>query len=285
VANQQASSLLSWTGEHAQQMATIEQSLDRVIILEGVLNILPKSMDQINRVIQNGSQLVLDNIQIGTGDRMLVTVNELKLDMGKIYAVTGDSACGKSSLLSKIKGVKENGISGTGTIYYPRVNDRDPKIVMISQQDYFPLHSTLQEVLAYPELIPNEPELNQEQREKMLELLEEIGLHDFTGLNTKVEKLDLDSKKDWYTTLSGGEKKKVIIISAIIKKPDILILDEIFNGLDSSSVKIAEQMLKKYLSDTLILIVDHHAKNHNYDDFYNQELYFADKMVTLRNIT
>jgi len=44
MANWQTSNLLSWTGEHAQQIATIDQSLDRVIILEGVLHTVPKSV-------------------------------------------------------------------------------------------------------------------------------------------------------------------------------------------------------------------------------------------------
>jgi ABC-type multidrug transport system fused ATPase/permease subunit len=204
MANWQASNLLSWTGEHAQQIAIIDQSLDRVIILEGVLHTVPKSVDQITRVIQNDSQLVLHELQVGVGGRILVTVDELKFDMGKIYAVTGESGCGKSSLLSKIKGVKENGISGTGTIYYPRINGEDPKIVMLSQQDYFPLQCTLQEVLAYPDMVPNDSELNLAQREEMLKLLEEIGLHDFMDSKTTAEKLSLDSKKDWYTVLRGS---------------------------------------------------------------------------------
>ena len=32
------------------------------------------------------------------------------------------------------------------------------------------------------------------------------------------EVLQLDSKENWYTYLSGGEKKKIIIVSAILKK-------------------------------------------------------------------
>jgi len=54
--------------------------------------------------------------------------------------------------------------------------------------------------------------------------------------------------------------------------------------LDSNSVKVAERMLKRYLPNTLILVVDHYAKDNNYDGFYGQELYFADKKVTLRDM-
>ncbi len=70
------------------------------------------------------------------------------------------------------------------------------------------------------------------------------------------------------------EPKKITIILAIIKKPDILILDEIFNGLDKGSVIKIQRMLKKYLPNTLILVVDHHAQNNNYNNFYEEELHF-----------
>ena len=74
-----------------------------------------------------------------------------------------------------------------------------------------------------------------------------------------------------------------MIVSALIKKPDILILDEIFNGLDEGSTKKVQQMLKKHLPNTLMLIVDHHAKDNNYD-FYNQELHFSEKRITVSDI-
>ena len=89
---------------------------------------------------------------------------------------------------------------------------------------------------------------------------------------------------NWAVRLSGGEAKKTQIVSAIIKKPDILILDEIFTGLDPKSKVIIQRMLKKYLPNTLILVVDHEAHGNNYDSFYDQELYFSNQGITVNNI-
>lgn len=292
-ASWQVSNLLSWAGRNAQTTSYIGQSLDRVVILEGKIRTQSNAVDEIKRVNQEGNQLILQDLEVGIEDRMLVAIKDLKLEMGKIYAITGESGCGKTSLLSKIRGIKENGVYGKGYIYYPLINEKEPRIVMLSQQDYFPLDSSLYEIISYPDKIPSDHKLNDKKREEIKLLLREIGFYAFSatvaqdkhkkGKDTKP--LSLDSKKDWYTYLSGGEKKKIIIISAIIKKPDILILDELFNGIDIRSLGIIQQMLKTYLPNTLILIVDHHAKDNNYNSFYDREIKFFDKGVVLQEIS
>jgi len=292
MANWQVSSLLSWSSRSAQDMAYIRQSLDRMVILEGKIHKAQNPVDQIIRENEEGNCLKLRDLEIGVADRLLVEIKDLNLDMGKVYAITGESGCGKTSLLSKIKGIKENNIYGRGIIIYPKINDSNPKIVMLSQQDYFPLDASLYEVISYPDKIPDDAELNNAKREEAQKLLAEIGLYAF-GDSDKTDSskgskngdalLNLDSKKDWYTCLSGGEKKKVTIVSAILKRSDILILDEIFHGLDKKSTATVQQMLKKYLPNSLILVVDHHARDNNYG-FYDAELSFVNKSVILQEI-
>lgn len=272
------SEMFSWGDRNLPTVGQVERSLDRLIVLEGIIDLPPSKLDQIERIIQsqNQSQLILKNLEIGVGERKLVAVDELKLTMGKVYAITGDTGCGKTSLLSKIKGIKENGIYGKGKIYYPKVNNQDPKIVMLSQQDYFPMSAALKEVITYPDKFPEDPKLNRERKKELAVFLRELGLNQFL-----TPELNLESKRNWYTLLSGGEKKKILILSAIVKKPDILILDEIFNGLDQDSIKNVQKVLKKYLPNSLILVVDHHAKDNNFN-FYDSEIHFVDKRLIAR---
>ncbi len=286
-ASRQVSNLLSWSGRTAQDMSYMRESLNRIIILEGKIHKAPAKIDQITREYKNIDHMKLQDLEIGVADRLLVEIKDLTLNMGEIYAITGESGCGKTSLLSKIKGIKENNIYGKGSIFYPLINGNNPKIVMLSQQDYFPLNASLYEIVSYPDKISGDPVLNNIKREEIQLLLAEIGLYAFSSnkknatQEAKKKELTLDSKQDWHTYLSGGEKKKVTIVSAILKKPNILILDEPFNGLDLKSIPIVQQMLKKYLPDTLILVVDHHAQDNNYN-FYDVELRIVDKKVVLR---
>ncbi len=286
-ASWQVSNLLSWSGRTAQDRSYMQQSLNRIVVLEGKIHKALEPVDKITRIIDDGRYLKFRELEVGIENRMLVKIEELDLELGKVYAITGESGCGKTSLLSKIKGVKENGVYGKGAIHYPKVNGM-PRIVMLSQQDYFPQDASLSEIILYPDKIPSDPLSKAPRREEIQTLLAEIGLHAFSvsgehdGVGAlRKGKLDLDSKENWYTYLSGGEKKKVMVISAILKKPDLLILDEIFNGLDQKSTIVVQQMLKKYLPDTLILIVDHHAHDNNYD-FYDEELKFTrNKLIAL----
>ena len=280
-----ASGLLFWIGGQAQEMSYIKESMDRIAELGNKMRALPSSVDQIKREVQKGGQLIFQDLVVGVGGRTLVMVDDLRLNMGKVYAITGETGSGKTSLLSKIKGVKENGIFGKGSIYYPEIDGKDPKIIMLSQDDYFPLDASLYEIISYPDKDPNDPVLIAKKRKKVELLLQEIGLHAFND-----GALNLNSKEDWYTYLSGGEKKKVTIVSAMLKNPDILILDEIFNGLDLESKIKIQQMLKKYLSNTLILSVDHNAYDNNRayigksgdKVFYNSELHLHDKNIIVR---
>ncbi len=292
IASWQVSNLLSWSSRTAQDMVYIRQSLDRMVILEGKIHKALNPLDHVVRKTHDQDSLKLNNLEVGVDSRLLVAIKDLELPLGKVYAITGESGCGKTSLLSKIKGIKENNVYGTGVIYYPKVKGDYPKIVMLSQQDYFPLKASLYEVVLYPEKMPNDTAFNDGRRQEAKQLLTEIGLYAFSGSdqqskaakNDKEEVLTLDSKKDWHTYLSGGEKKKVTIVSAILREPDILILDEIFNGLEQRSVIVVQQMLKKHLPNTLILVVDHHARDNNYG-FYDAELKFDNKQIVLQEIT
>ncbi|MGB9867826.1 MAG: energy-coupling factor ABC transporter ATP-binding protein [Bacillota bacterium] len=59
--------------------------------------------------------------------------------------------------------------------------------------------------------------------------------------------------------LSGGEKKKLALASAMVTKPQLLVLDEPFNGLDSASSGEIVELLSRLHADygTAMLITTH----------------------------
>ena len=61
-----------------------------------------------------------------------------------------------------------------------------------------------------------------------------------------------------YSTYSLGTKQKLGIAQAIMENPDLIILDEPFNGLDDISAKnIRKYLLEKKKEDKLIIISTH----------------------------
>ena len=77
----------------------------------------------------------------------------------------------------------------------------------------------------------------------------------------------------------GGQKKKIIIVSAIIKHPGILILDEAFNGLDSKSAREIQDLVKLNFAKSLVISIDHNTDNHdNLLQISNQRLTFINSV-------
>ncbi len=59
--------------------------------------------------------------------------------------------------------------------------------------------------------------------------------------------------------LSGGEKKLAALATILVTEPEVLLLDEPFNGLDQSAKARVERLLLNYPSRAMI-IVSHHEK-------------------------
>lgn len=73
-----------------------------------------------------------------------------------------------------------------------------------------------------------------------------------------VEKFQLTKRlEDPVSTFSEGMKKKSGIIRALLARPNLLLLDEPLNGLDTNSVQVFLKMLKSDFADTSVLLVAH----------------------------
>ncbi|HRE30386.1 MAG TPA: ATP-binding cassette domain-containing protein, partial [Candidatus Berkiella sp.] len=94
---------------------------------------------------------------------------------------------------------------------------------------------------------------------------------------------DLEVVKDWFGPhLSDGEKQRIEIISAIMKKPDTLFMDEATSRVDHDAKtdnkgKI-ERLLKQHLPNTTIVYTDHNPSN---SGFCDNRIYLSNSRKTL----
>jgi ABC-2 type transport system ATP-binding protein len=77
---------------------------------------------------------------------------------------------------------------------------------------------------------------------------------------------EIIGQKKLIRNLSAGNKQKVGIISAMMREPELLILDEPFNFLDPTSQSIIKHMLREYNKEHgATVLVSSHNLNHTVD--------------------
>jgi putative ATP-binding cassette transporter len=163
-------------------------------------------------------QLALEAVTLHPpqSERVLIKELSLALQPGDALLITGDSGCGKSSLLRAIAGLWH---TGSGTIHHPPLED----FFFLPQQPYLQ-SGTLRSQLIYPSAHSS---LSDEQ---LLEILEQVHL---PRLAERVG--GLDAVQDWEKLLSVGEQQRLAFARVLVHQPAIVILDEATSALDSAN--------------------------------------------------
>lgn len=93
-------------------------------------------------------------------------------------------------------------------------------------------------------------------------------------------RLDLDplSRKP-IRTYSLGMRQKIGIITALMERPDLVLLDEPFNGLDDASVAVTMQLIREARNRGALVIVASHDRE-ELDDLADAVIQMKDGRVT-----
>jgi len=149
---------------------------------------------------------VLDNINIETVD-------------GELVVILGPSGCGKSTLLRLIAGLEQpdEGEIWIGDHRVDTLPPRKRNVALVFQNYALYPHMTVKQNLAFPLKVAkiNKKEIH----ERVVATATMIGLSD-----------RLDSRP---AELSGGQRQRVALGRAIIRKPDLYLLDEPLSNLDA----------------------------------------------------
>lgn len=169
----------------------------------------------------------ISNLSVEVADFNL-DIPFLELEMGVAHAFVGPNGCGKSTLAKAILGIIPN-----NSIDLEGLTSLD---VMLAPQRPYLLHESVIDNILYPLKIRN----SKVDEKELASLLDVFNL--------------ADKKNQYARSLSSGEQQKVSIIRCLLCHPRYLIIDEALSNLDSESMAVVEELLKKMKDTTLILI-------------------------------
>jgi multiple sugar transport system ATP-binding protein len=162
---------------------------------------------------------------------------------GEFFVLVGPSGCGKSTLLNMIVGledVSEGEICVDGRV----VNDLDPKdrnMAMVFQSYAIYPHMSVRDNIAFPLRLAKLPKAEIDRRvEEAAAMLELIPM--------------LERKP---ATLSGGQRQRVAMGRALVREPQVFLLDEPLSNLDARlRVQMRNEIarLQKRLGTTMIYV-------------------------------
>lgn len=190
------------------------------------------------------------NVDFRYGTRELVLKNiSMKIRMGERIALVGESGSGKTTLAKLLLNFYQ---VEKGEILIDDFNIQDINRDLLRQrigyipQNIFLFSGTVQENL----MLGNANATIEE----IIDICKITTVHDFINQMPLRYNTHLDENG---TNLSGGQRQRLALARAIIKKPDILIMDEATSNLDSTTEKSIENLIKENFKEMTMIIIAH----------------------------
>lgn len=168
---------------------------------------------------------------------------------GQMTALVGESGSGKSTVTDLVLGLQ---IPESGQVLIDGVSLGDWKQNSFRErigyvpQDPLLFHASIRDNLLWS--------FEQAKEDDLWGALRLANAEDFVkelpqGIDTLVG--------DRGVRLSGGERQRIALARALLRRPELLILDEATSSLDSESELLIQQSMEQVARDTTILVVAH----------------------------
>ncbi len=196
------------------------------------------------------NKIELNNVSFSYVDNFNVLNNvDLTINAGQTTAIVGSTGSGKSTLIKLLLRLYE---INNGSISYDSNNLKDielsslrEKIGLVSQ-DVFLFEGNVIENIAYGDLNASESEVwNAAQKSEADEFINNLPQKEKTIVGERGQKL------------SGGQRQRISIARAILKNPEILILDEATSSVDNETEAAIQRSLDILKKDRTVIVIAH----------------------------
>jgi len=203
--------------------------------------------------------LSVEEISKSYGEKVIFDSISFGVNQGQKIALIAKNGCGKSSILNIIAGedspdkgqvVFRKGIK---VAYLSQEPLLDPKLT-VKESVLRADNPILSIIFEYDKALKN-PE-DQESYQKAFDAMDQAQAWDFETQYKKILfKLKLNDLNAKVGSLSGGQKKRIALCNALLKQPELLILDEPTNHIDLEMIEWLESYFSK--EKITLLMVTH----------------------------
>lgn len=250
-------SLLAYFLDPVKNLINLQPQMQTAIVaadrLGEILDLEPERTGTEDKKLKPKSMkgdITFKNVTFRYGTRRTVLEHiNMHIKHGERIALVGESGSGKTTLVKLLL-----------SLYSPEEGD-----VLINNNNVKDVNlESLRDKIAY---IPQETflfsgsitdnlmlGLDEVTQEEVIEACKKAEAHDF--INELPLRYETRLEENG-TNLSGGQRQRLAIARAILRKPDILILDEATSNLDSITERAIESTIEEYSKEMTTIIIAH----------------------------
>ncbi len=193
----------------------------------------------IQYIDQGPVEIEVHNLMISYVNNKVISDLSCQLKAPSLWAIAGPNGAGKSTLLKALLGLQK---PSRGKIVFQGFCPCD--VAYLAQQNQldrrFPL--TVGDTIAMGLFreVGIFKRYSQEQRGKMQQALEQVGLSSFA--------------KTPLQALSGGQFQRVLFARLILQDAPVIILDEPFTGVDNKTINDLMKLIKQWVKEGRLVI-------------------------------
>ena len=238
---------VGWVSSLVQRAAASQKRINEFLLKE------EKVINEGKSYLKNISSLVFKNVQFNYSNKGDFLINDLSftLQSGESLGIFGATGSGKSTLANLICRLYEIN-NGEYLINNHSINDIElnsfRKLIGYVPQDVFLFSDTITNNIAFG--LDDGDFTDQEVKDAALNAGIYAEITKFKdGLNTNIGERGV--------TLSGGQKQRIAIARALIRKPQLLILDDSLSAIDTETSSKIQSMLTQNNPNQMTVHISH----------------------------
>ena len=251
--------LLGYFLSPIQRIANLQESVQSTLLaanrLFEIMDVVPEDGSTEDKGSEDmkynfKGNIVFDHISFGYSTQgNIIRDFDLEIQHGMRTAIIGKSGAGKTTIIRLLLKLYHSDfghicINGND-IEKISIRELRNNIAYVPQDVFFFSGSIKDNFTLFHEDIT---------QEEIEEACKKIKIHEYIlSLPCKYETLLIENANN----LSGGQRQLLSIARALVKHPDILILDEVTSNLDSISVDVIKELIYKSLKNITIIIISH----------------------------